>query len=441
MVTALPPGPSSTILSTWHVGLHPFTFYKDCLEQYGDPFTITAFNGTVVCTGKPEGARQVFEADPDTFLPFGVEAAAPIIGEDSIFMLSGERHRRERKLLAPPFHGRRMKAYAGEMQAAALRRVASWQPGQRLSLQKELQHIALEIILRAVFGAREGDDLERYEKTVREAIDAVSPSFLFFKFLQHEFGGLSPWARFKKTSDALKALLAETITRRRAGDGAGEDILSLLVQATYDDGSSMTDTQIISEMITLMSAGHETTGVSMSWAFDHLCRDPDQLRRLQEELDALGPDPAPDTYEGRLPFLNAVIQETLRLHPVLSDVIRLLDRPFDLLGHTLPAGVAIAVVPWLTHRDPSIFEEPDAFKPERFIDRTWSPYEYIPFGGPPRRCIGSAFAQTEMRIVLGTLFSRCRFTLVDDEPAEPKRLNAVMGPESGIPVIYEGPRA
>lgn len=426
---SLPPGPSSTLLSTFKIGKSPFEFYRQCYETYGPIFTIPALNGTVICTTEPEGARTMFTAGADHFKPFGVDVASSII-PDSIFMLEGSRHKQERKLLAPPFHGARMKHYAEAMRDAALETIGTWYKDQSLSILDELQQISLDVILQAIFGVERSEAFfDRYREGVRELVEAFSPSFLFFKILQHEFGGLGPFAKYKRAAAEFDLLIYEVITKRRASGERGEDILSLLLDARYEDGGAMEDSMIRDELITLLVAGHETTSITMAWALNHLMRNPEVLEKLRAEVEAL-----PDGHSAedctQLPYLTAVCQETLRLHPVLSEIIRELQKPLELGGYHVPAGHCVAAIFSVIHTREDLYEDPLSFKPERFIDARLPSHQYFPFGGAPRRCIGSAFAMFEMKIVLATMLRHCRFELESAEAVETVRRNLVMGPSS-----------
>lgn len=430
---SLPPGPSSTLLSTIKIGKSPFEFYRHCYETYGPTFTIPALNGTVVCTTEPEGARAMFTAGAEHFKPFGVDVASSII-PNSIFMLEGARHKQERKLLAPPFHGARMKYYAEAMRAAALETIGTWSIDQRLSILNELQHISLDVILQAIFGVERSEAFfDRYRQGVCSLVEAFSPSFLFFKILQHEFGGFGPFAKFKRAEAEFDQLIYEVIKTRRARDERGVDVLSLLIDAKYEDGGVMDDAMIRDELITLLVAGHETTSITMAWAINHLMRNPEVMAKLRAEVEALPEGhSAEDCIE--LPYLTAVCQETLRLHPVLSEIIRELQKPLEIDGYQVPAGHCVAAIFSVIHTREDLFEDPLTFKPERFLDARLPSHQYFPFGGAPRRCIGSAFAMFEMKIVLATLLRHCRFELESRETVETVRRNLVMGPQSDFQI-------
>jgi len=435
-MAALPPGPSFALLQTARLVKDPYTFHRACRARYGDPYTIPSLNGRVVCTGDPEGVREIFAADPDTFAPWAADTLRPMLGDGSIIVLRGERHKRERKLLMPAFQGERMRAYGALMNDVARRHFAQLKPGEVFRFLDTAQAISLEVIVRAVFGVEDDAGVERMATAVNRHASAASPLLMFTKLLQRQFFGFGPWARLTRLKAEYDALLLAQIRARRAG-APGEDILSILLAARYEDGQPMTDEDVRAELVTLLFAGHETTALALAWAVHWLLRDPARLARLRAELDAAGSDP---DIIARLPYLEAVCQESLRIHPILPDPLREVIKPFRLRGFDVPLGCGVAAVSGLVHEDPAIFDEPAAFRPERFLERTYKPYEYFPFGGGSRRCIGAAFAVHEMKLVLAALFSEHELELCEPREVRPARRNVTMGPSTGIRVRRLGAR-
>ena len=410
------------------------------LERHGDPFTAHVVNGDVVITGDPAMVQQIYAADPDTFVPFGANAVRPLLGESSLFLLTGSSHRRERKLLMPAFHGERMRAYGETIRDAAPAAAATWPRGQPFVFQEQAQWISLEVIIGAVFGVVDPVRVDDVRRAILDFIDATVPSVLFFPFLQRSIFGLGPWARLVKARQRIGFLVAaELAARRSRPEELGADILSRMLAARHEDGSGMTDAEIHDELLTLLFAGHETTGVALAWAIYWLHRHPDPFKKLLAELDAAGDRPEPEVL-ARLPYLEAVVHETLRLHPIAPDTPRLLARPFELAGYTLPAGVAVAPATALLHLRPDLYPEPQRFRPERFLERKFSPFEFTPFGGGARRCLGAAFATYEMKIVLATLLRHYRLALAEPHEVRPGRRNIILGPATGVRVTFEGPR-
>lgn len=410
-------------------------------SKYGDTFRLPTIFGPVVVTGDPDAIRDIFTADPDSFVPYQTESTAPVFGETSLANVSGARHRRDRKLLMPPFHGARMRAYSGAMAESAARATGQWTEGAPFKMIDTTQEISLDIILRTVFGF-EHDSAEG--KAVREAViryvGSLRPTFLFMPWMRRDFFGLSAWARFKKTRDHLDSLLYAAMAERRREGAERDDILSLMMKARHDDGSAMSEKELRDQLISLLFAGHETTAMALAWALYWLHREPGELERALAEIDALGPSPDPEAFAG-LPFLDAVCQETLRIHPIAPEIPRLLARPLKVRDWMLPAGTAIVVSVILVHRREDLYPEPERFLPSRFLDRKMTPFEHVPFGGGARRCLGAAFAQHEMKIVLGTILRSRRLRPASSDRVKPVRRGFTMGPRGGVPMIYEGPRA
>jgi cytochrome P450 len=433
-VTALPPGPPGGLLTTLRTLRDPFAALVRYVGAYGDPFTLSmALQGKIVVTGELDAVRGVFGAPPETFGSIGARVMGPLLGSGSVLVLEGAAHRRARKLLNPPFHGDRMHAHGRVMRDVARERIADLAVGSRFAMQDVAQAISLEVILQAVFGVRGSERLARFDRAVRAVMGSLG-AWVGLPFLRRGFGGLGPWARFQRRRVALAALVSEEVAARRRSSAEGEDILSLLLAARYEDGAPMTEADLFDQLLTLVAAGHETTMIALSWAFYWLHRTPEALARLQAELDALPSDPEPELL-ARLPYLEAVVQETLRLHPVVPIATRLLALPFELKGYTLPAGVSVGVATGLVHYREDLYPEPTRFRPERFIGRSFGPAEYFPFGGGVRRCLGAAFATYELKIVLATLLRSVRVRLVSDREVRPAMRAAGVGP--GRPVEVE----
>lgn len=433
----LPPGPRFAPLQTLRFALDMHGLARDCARRYGDPFSVPTVFGTMVMTGHPEGIREIFTADPDTFEAFGSGPLEPLVGSRSMLLLSGARHKRERKLLMPPFHGERMRAYGELMQTTTLEAAARLQPGARVVMQEVTQSVTLNIILRAVFGVQEPERIARFHRLNDDALAAFKPAYVFFPALRQGF--LPGWRRLVEGRRAINDFLQEQVDRCRLRTGEHEDIISLMLSARDEAGQPMTEEELKDELITMVAAGHETTALSLAWALFWVHRDPSVARRLFAELATLGPTPPPDAL-ARLPYLGAVCDETLRRSPVVAIAPRRTVRPLRLRGWDIPVGTGVAAVMVLAHTDPSLYPDPQAFRPERFLERKYSPFEFLPFGGGARRCLGAAFAAYEMRIVLGSLLARHRFSLVSSEEPRTIRRNVTMGPLGGIPMIYEGER-
>jgi len=427
----LPPGPRSALSQLFHMN-DPLPLLVDLGRTHGDPFTCPILGAEpMVLTWGPEGARTIFSADPATFAPGTSEALSVIVGKGSLFLASGDAHKRARKLLMPPFHGERMKAYSALMCSAARRWAATLRAGTSGPILPTAQGITLDVIIEAIFGARDQAEIDQLHGEILGLVAAFNPLIATFRFLQRDFGGLGPWAKFQKSAGALKQHMLQLIERKKITPG--EDILSLLLAARDEEGGSLSSEEIIDQLLTFVVAGHETTSTSLAWALYELLRAPASLDRLQTDLASLGPDPSPEAL-ARLPFLEAVCNETLRLHPPVPIVPRKLSRPLTLCGHDLPAGTTVGVALYLAHMREETFSDPLSFRPERFIERTFTPFELMPFGGGARRCLGAAFAMHEMKLVLGTLLAARRFRLDEPKPVKNAFRIGTYGPATGVRV-------
>ncbi|MFT3866230.1 MAG: cytochrome P450 [Solirubrobacterales bacterium] len=368
-------------------------------RRLGPMFTLEiAYEGKWVVISDPELIKQVFTGDPKVFhAGEGNDILRPLLGVNSLLTLDEAAHMSQRKLLLPPFHGRRMAGYEATMREIAAREIESWPTGVPYRLRPRMQALTLEIILETVFGIRGGARLGELRDALREFLDLTTSPRMLVPMLAIGPDRIGSYPPFARRIERVRTLInAETHERRAAADlEERDDILSLLVAARHEDGSPMTGDEIHDELLTLLVAGHETTATALSWAVERLVRHPARLERLRAEVEA-----------GEDAYLTATIQETLRLRPVISIVLRRLTAAVELGGYQLPAGVSVVPSIHLVHRDPTIYPEPDAFRPERFLETSPGTYTWIPFGGGVRRCIGAAFAQQEMAIVLRELVGR-----------------------------------
>jgi cytochrome P450 len=369
-----------------------------CAERIGEAFTITfAPSGMkMVLLSDPEAVKTVFTASPDVApSATGNSPIAPIMGPSSVLVLTGPEHMRQRKLLLPPFHGERMREYEQVIVEATRRDMAGWELGSPMSLQPRTRKITLEVILRAVFGVEAGR-----MGPLAEAIGGlVEPMRLVtvLRTLMSWPTGERPTGAVGQALDLLDERIYEEIERRRSEEDLQErsDILSLLMQARDEDGQAMGATELRDELVTLLLAGHETTATSVAWALERLVRHPEKLRRLTDEIDAGEGDE----------YMTAVINETLRVRPVVPIVVRLLQEDLRVGERVLPAGTRVAPSIYLTNRNPRAYTDPTEFQPERFLGSSPETFSWIPFGGGIRRCIGASFAQLEMKVMLRTMLA------------------------------------
>ncbi len=399
-----------------------------CQARFGEMFTLKIANeGTWVVTSSPEVIKQVFTGDPS--LLHAGEAnriLLPVVGPNSVLLLDDDSHLRQRKLLLPAFHGPRMQRYGELMRSVAAEEIERWPTDAAHRLRPRMQALTLEVILHAVFGITAGPRLEQLRTELRRLLDQSTNSFNVAVLMVIGPERLGRLRRVRRELEGLNRPIFEEISERRAsGDlSEREDIMSLLLQATHEDGSPMSDVEVRDELVTLLVAGHETTANSLSWAVERLSRHPQKLERLVDELEA-----------GESGYLDAVVQETLRLRPVISIVLRRLMQPMEIGGYLLPAGVSIVPSIYLLHRRADLYPRPHEFEPERFLEQPPGTYTWIPFGGGVRRCLGAAFAQFEMQVVLRELVLRRNLTPSRARPERNRRRAITETPERGAEVL------
>lgn len=448
-VQKLPAGPQTpSLIQTLQWMLHPMEYLEACAQRYGDIFTLRI--GPVfkpqVFISNPQGIGQVFTTDPkelDSGEAAGIKL--PLLGQQSLLALEGKPHQRQRKLLTPPFHGERMLAYGELIRDITKQVTKQWQVGQIVSALPSMQAISFEVILKAVFGLDQGP---RYEKLKELLIAQMNPKrplvaalMFLFPILQRDLGSWSPWGIFLRRKQQIDELIyAEIRERKERPDSSRSDILSLMMSARDEAGEPMTDEELRDELITMLVAGHETTATALAWALYWIHHLPEVREKLLQELDSLGTNPDPNLIL-RSPYLNAVCSETLRLYPiVLLALNRVVKSPLEIMGYQLEPGTVVAPSIYLTHHREDLYPQSKQFKPERFLERQFSPYEYLPFGGGNRRCIGMAFALFEMKIVLATVLSTWQMELADNKPLQPARKGLLLGPANGVMMIVKGMR-
>jgi cytochrome P450 family 135 len=411
--TSLPPGPRMPrALQTVIWARRAQWMLAQCRRRFGDTFRLEiAYEGTWILLSDPEDVRRVFTGDPNVLHAGEANGILrPVLGDHSLLLLDGAVHMEQRKLMLPSFHGERMKRYGDLMAEIAAAEIERWPRAAPYRIRPRMQAVTLEIILRAVFGVAEGARLEQLRQQLRRMLDMLTdPRWLVF-LLALGPERIRRFPPFRREVEAVDRLIyGEIAERRKVGDLEERvDILSLLLQARHEDGRPMTDRELRDELVTLLVAGHETTATALAWAVERLARHPEKLDRLAAEV-AAGDDA----------YLKAVVLETLRLRPVISIVNRTLKEPFEVGGYTLPAGVRVAPCIYLVHRRADVYPEPERFLPERFLEQAPGTYTWIPFGGGVRRCLGGAFAQFEMEVVLRELVAR---TTVRPARPEPERV-------------------
>lgn len=407
--------------------VRPLPFLERCRRELGETFHASVHGpGELVFISDPPSLKRLFGADRrNTIAPGRNIILRPLLGPGSLLLQEGEEHLRRRKLMLPPFHGERMRAYEEVIATATERAIGGWRPGEPFALHPSMQAITLEVILRAVFGVEDDERLGELSAALVEIL-AATASPRAVGFIVPGLRRTPVYRRLAALSDRVDGLLAAEIGARRRDPRLAEreDILSMLVAAEFDDGSRMGDSELRDQLMTLLLAGHETTATALAWTFDLLLWRPDAMRRLTDEVRS-----------GERGYLEAVIEESLRVRPVVPFTGRKLREPAELGGYELGAGTIVMAAICLTHTRADIYPDPYAFRPERFLESDPETYSWIPFGGGTRRCIGAAFAQFEMRVALETILRACELRPAAAAPERPVRRNVTLSPANGTRVI------
>ena len=448
MGTTLPNGPNSPAwwqLIRWIAD--PLSYQKECVQSYGDIFTLTMTGfPPFVVIGHPEGVKEIFSQEPNKFDEGRSNYIfRPLVGDNSLLLYDGTRHQRERKLLMPSFHGQNLHSYGQSIVEIATQVAAQWHEGERIIARKLMQQITLEVIIKVIFGINEGERYQKIKPLLAQMLDVTdSPlrsSFLFLKFLQQDWGTWSPWGRIKAQKKQIDRLLQDEIEARRSlSNEFGNDVLSLMMSAKDEEGQPMTDAELKDELMTLLFAGHETTATMLAWAFYEILRHPRVLEQLREELD--GSRNLAPLEIAKLPYLNAVCQEVLRFYPVGPIIFpRIAKTSIEIMGHYFEPETWLTPSAYLIHHREELYPEPEKFKPERFLERQYTPSEFFPFGGANRRCLGAALAQLEIKLVLASIISKYELTLANQKPIKPQRRGITISPTGGVPVIFQQKRS
>jgi cytochrome P450 len=410
-------------------------------REHGDVASFRFGSDLHVLLNDPESIRRVLVTDQRLYMKGkALQEAKRVLGE-GLLTSEGEQHMRQRRLIQPLFHHRRIGAYGGVMTELAERLQAGWEDGEARDIHADMARLTLAIVGRTLFDA----DVEGEAREIGEALAVALESVNTLVF---PFGSLwerSPLPgprRFRRACERLDATIYRLIAERRASGLERDDLLSLLLRARDEagDGGGMTDRQVRDEAMTLFLAGHETTSNLLTWTWYLLSGAPEAEERLHAELDRV--------LDGRLPgvddlpaltYAQRVIDESLRLYPPVWLFGRRSLEDTELGGYAIPRGTVVSVSQWVTHHDPRWFPDPWRFDPDR-----WQPEEaagrpqwsYFPFGGGTRVCIGEGFARMEAMLVLATIASRWRLRLAPGHRVE-LRPRITLRPRDGLPMLLE----
>jgi cytochrome P450 family 110 len=427
----------------------PLSMMEEWTKRYGDIFTLRIGEKytPIVLVSNPQALQEILTSDSKHFsAPGDVDKFLKMMfGDYSVITLSGKQHQRQRQLLTPPFHGERMRSYTEVISNITEEVMSELQTGKSFSVRAVTQAITLKTILKAVFGLYEGERAKTIEGNLGAMMNKSSSlagvMMLYFPALQKDLGAWSPWGKHLRRTEQIDKLLFEEIQERRElADSSRTDILSLLMSARDSSDEGMSDQELRDELLTLLVAGQETTATALAWALYWIHKLPEVQEKLLTEIDSLGENEDATTIN-KLPYLNAVCCETLRIYPVgMLTFGRVVETPVNLSGYDLEPGTVLYGNIYLTHHREDLYPKPKQFKPERFLERQFSPYEFLPFGGGVRRCIGAAFAMFEMKVALVKILSEYSLALTDNRDIKAGRRGLVTAPASPIKMVVTGKR-
>ena len=409
---------ASAIARAAWAGIDPERFFRRHSSDT-EPFLLKFPGlGEVLFVTTVDGARDILTA-PATLcsapLPNPIE---PVVGQNSLILLSGETHRRTRSILMPAFRAERIRSYVDLIADATNDEITALQPGDQLVVNDAAQAITLDVVIRVVFGVTDRARRAEYARVIEELMRSGTAPLLLVPWLRREIAGRGPWARFVGFRAQLDGLLSEQIEERRGMREGRSDVMGLILTATDEDGNTLGDDALRDQLRTMLAAGHETSSTSLAWALYHIHRDESIRSQVVEELTGAG---TPGEMIA-LPYLGAVIQETLRTHPTVPIVLRRLTGPLTVAGVPCSAGDVVGIALPALHFNPDVWKDPDSFDPDRFLQRKPSPFEYAPFGGGYRRCIGAAFAQHELAVAIGTILNTVELRMpARDQRRKPPR--------------------
>lgn len=435
----LPPGPAQgSVNQLLRYSFRPLEFLESCAARYGETFTINlAGFGPIVQLTRPEDVHEVFRGDPKVLhAGEGNALLSSVVGDTSVLVLDDAPHVRQRKVMLPPLKGERMRTFFDAMQTEALAVADNWTGAGFVRADKGMQDVTLRVILRASLGLDPGTQFDGMQKSMARLLMHIRHPLALvmwnlFPLDRYENSRVLPFYRMRRKFDRM---LHEYVDRQRALDPAERPacLLNDLLETTYDDGGAMTDRELRDAIVTILAAGHDTTGLALAWAFELILADPGVVARIEAELDEVagGGLPAIEHMQ-QLPYLDAVIKETLRVRNIIPFVVRVLKDDFSVGGFAYPKGIVLSPSIHLLHMREDLYPEPKAFRPERFLERKFAPHEWIPFGGGNRACLGQAFALYEMKVVLATLFSSLRLERPAKPVSRPVRRGVSIGPSDG----------
>ncbi|MBD2177849.1 cytochrome P450 [Pseudanabaena sp. FACHB-1998] len=448
MHQAINPINSYSLLQQVRWVFDPVGYMQSAARQYPDIFTasIVGFGTSLIFVNDSQSIQQILTSDRKQFSAPGElnGILRPFVGNSSIFTIEGDRHKKRRQMVMPAFHGSRMQNYGQlifDLTIKALDNLKASSSNGDFIVRSVMQNVSLQVILQTVFGLHEGARFSKLSSLLSEMTELFTSPLtsiaLFFPALQKDLGSWSPWGKFVRLRNQIDEIIYTEIAERRANHNPEQtDILSMLLSSVDEEGKGMSDQELHDELMALLIAGHETTATAVTWALYWIYRSPEVKEKLLQELKSVS-DSTDWMSIFRLPYLTAVCNESLRIHPVaMLTFPRMVEEPVEILGYPIdPKTIVIGCI-YLLHQREDLYPNPHQFRPERFLERQFSPYEFMPFGGGVRRCVGEALAQFEMKIILATILSHYNLELSETKPVKPKRRGVTLAPAGGIKMSF-----
>lgn len=400
-------------------------------NKYGDPFCFQMSpKKSIWVSGKPEAMYEIFTAKPDVFGSLEADPIEALLGSRSLLILEGKNHLCEKRVMSPAFHGDNMRLYGEIMRFFTVDEFNKWKPGKQYDIYTSMKHITLNVILSAIFGIKNDELLKKFRKKTMLFLNKYSPSLMLLPILRNPFW--YPWKQYINARNEFNQLLLEQIENcRQFPDESRNDILAKFVHIKFPDGTQLSNESLLDELKTLLVGGHETTSTALTWAIYYIFANDDVKNKLLSELHSLPVDASID-HITKLPYLTAVCQEALRIHPVVPIILRTVKQPFEFRGKSLIPGDTIGLSITLLHSNEAIWKQPHIFNPERFINQTFSQYEFAPFGGGVRRCLGAAFALYEIKIMLAVIMLNIKLEIKPKKNISPHLYGMIMKPRKSI---------
>lgn len=432
-----PPAPATflnSLLTALQIAINPETFFLRLARTGQETFFLSMPGlNQVMMTATPAGAKEVFQAPDDLLTSSLPNPIEPLLGRQSLILLQSEAHARERRLLKPAFQGACLRSYLPLMQASIAKKLEQIPPASVVDMRSFMQQITLDVIIEVVFGAQDELACQQFEVAIRHLLMAFTPPLMLMPFLRKPLAGIGPWDRFLRAQHHFDRLLSDQVTQARSTERSRHDILARLATLRDETGAHLSLSHLQNELTTLLAAGHETTANTLLWAVHLLTTHPLVLDALEQEILNVASDDIGSVM--KLPYLDAVLKEVLRLHPVVPLVMRSTLKPCTLMGYALPADRYVGIATYALHTNEKVWGDPLKFRPERFLERDYSVYEFVPFGGGNKKCLGYGFALFEMKLVLFALLSQRRMLLQSTKRVTPAIQGITVGPRQSIRVL------